>query len=173
MELQKRLMNACEVFQVERAIEITLLAMAGEALESIGYIMDATKPWKQPKFDIDATREEVIDIYHFYLQLLVLTDNYKYVFVDYNRDFDVFNAKPNALYEFENACKTTAEYSAELSRWQDDDELATFLVLQWHRMRTMFQVLEMSPEDVDALYKSKNAKNFARIEAKLNGIQCP
>ncbi len=168
MELQKKLMTACNVFNVERAVEITLLAMAGEALESIGYIMDATKPWKQPKFDINDTREEVIDIYHFYLQLLILTDTYNETFGDVDK-YGWFELKSKDLTAFENACKMTAEYASELSRWQDEDELATFLVLQWHRMRTMFQVLEMSPEDVDKLYRSKNAKNFRRIEEKLNG----
>lgn len=168
MELQKKLMTACRVFQTERAIEITLLAIGGEALESIGYIMDATKPWKQPKFDIDATREEVIDIYHFYLQLLILTDTYEDVFGDVSK-YGWFELKSKDLTAFENACKMTVEVSAELSRWQDEEQLKLFASLQWYRMLTMFQVLEMSPEDVDKLYRSKNAKNFRRIEEKLNG----
>ena len=168
MSLQAKLMKACGVYGVSRAIEITLLAMAGEALESIGYILDATKPWKAVEFNVEATQEEVIDIYHFYLQLLILTGSYDYSFKSPEK-FRLFESKPKDLTSFENACKMTVEEAAELSRWSDDEELSRFILIQWYRMLTMFQSLEMSPEDVDRIYREKNAKNFNRIKEKLGG----
>ena len=78
MELQRHLMKVLGVYELPKneQLEVTLLNIAGESIEAMGFVLDKTKPWKDSEIDYDKIKEEVIDVYHFWLQLLVIYDLY-------------------------------------------------------------------------------------------------
>lgn len=107
IELQKRLMDAVgakysDEVELKRLLLITVLALIDEGLEVVDYEKDSTKPWKSPSFDKLLIKEEVIDIWHFVLQL--------------------------------------------------------------------FALLDMNENEVDAMYRWKNQRNFERIKVKMNAV---
>jgi len=176
MALQSNLMHACKVYMEKRAMEITLLALASECLEAISYILDRTKPWKAHEIDEKHVKEEVIDIYHFYLQMLVLSGLYHNTF---SRGIMKFSEPSDSMLTLESACKISAARAIDLSYYytnntidalknNNEHDLATFATLQWYRMLTMFGVLKLSPEEVDTLYRQKNEKNLMRIKEKMS-----
>lgn len=175
MGLQANLMHACNVHMEKRAMEITLLAFAGECLEAISYILDRTKPWKVHEINKEHVKEEVIDVYHFYLQMLILSGLYENTF---SRGIMKFTEPSDSMLALESACKISAARALDLSyfytnnlidglKTNNEHDLATFATLQWYRMLTMFGVLGLSPEEVDVLYRQKNAKNLMRIKEKM------
>lgn len=167
IELQKRLMNACGVFDLSESeqLEVTFLNIAGESIEAMGFVLDKTKPWKASEFNLDKVREEVIDVYHFFLQFLAITDLYDYLpsedFADVAmQSYKVIILKANLMNSGEEALK--------YARWFLPYELERFAYHQWDRFLSIFFSLDMTPEDVDRIYREKNARNFERIKEKLN-----
>lgn len=168
MELQKNLMEVLGVFKLPdpEKMEVALLNIAGESIEALGFVLDKTKPWKESVFDADKVKEEVIDVYHFYLQLLVVADLYENVSeID---GWPVITYATNKIVSLKRALKESASEAAELSNWHTKRELEFFSTEQWLRFLTIFFCLDMTPEDVDALYRAKNARNFERIKEKMD-----
>ena len=168
MELQKRLMKSCGVFELseDEKLEVTLLNIAGESLEAMGFVLDKTKPWKNSEIDYDDLKEEVIDVYHFFLQLLVITDTYSRVI---NFSYGYIELMFNKLESMKTALKRSAQEAADLSVWRNKDMINRFVIDQFDRFLTVFFALDMTPEDVDRIYRAKNEKNFQRIKEKLSG----
>lgn len=169
MELQKRLMTACGVFELSKdeQLEVSFLNIAGESIEAMGFVLDKTKPWKPSEFNLDEVREEVIDVYHFYLQFLVVADLYGHVSeVD---GWPVITYATDKIVSLKRALKEAASEAADLSNWHTKSELEFFSTEQWLRFLTIFFCLDMTPEDVDRIYRAKNEKNFQRIKEKLGG----
>jgi len=166
MELQKRLMKSCGVFELseDEQLEVTLLNIAGESLEAMGFVLDKTKPWKSSELNYDDIKEELIDVYHFFLQLLVVTGLYEKI--DFQQPFRL-----NLTLEmFKDELKINIEESAEYARWyMGENDLIFFIENRWCTFVNLFNFLDMTPEDVDRIYRAKNEKNFQRIEEKLSG----
>lgn len=169
MELQKRLMKACGVFELSKdeQLEVTFLNIAGESIEAMGFVLDRTKPWKESVFDVDKVKEEVIDVYHFYLQFLIVANMYGHV-VD--KDFDFVVEQYEKIEVLKSNLKNSGEEALKYARWFLPDELRCFAYHQWDRFLSIFFSLDMTPEDVDRIYREKNARNFERIKEKLNAI---
>ena len=166
IELQKRLMKVCGVFELpkEEQLEVTFLNIAGESLEAMGFVLDKTKPWKVSEFDLGAIKEEVIDVYHFYLQFLIVADMYYAVL---EKDFGFVLEQYSKIEILKSNLKNSGEEALKYSRWFLPDELKYFAVHQWDRFLSIFFSLDMTPEEVDALYRAKNQRNFERIKEKL------
>jgi len=66
------LSNACGVnlLDDQEALVITAMAGAKEFMEMVDFFNDKTKPWKVTSFDRHHVVEELIDVYHFFLQAL-------------------------------------------------------------------------------------------------------
>lgn len=166
MELQKRLMEACGVFKLtkDEQLEVTFLNIAGESLEVLGFVLDKTKPWKSSELNYDDIKEELIDVYHFFLQLLVITELYEEI------DFQQLYKLNLTLEMFKDELKINIEESAEYARWyMGERDLIFFIENRWVTFVNLFLFLNMTPEEVDVLYRAKNTKNFLRIKEKLGG----
>jgi len=169
MELQKRLMEVCGVYDlsINEQLEVTLLNIAGESIEAMGFVLDRTKPWKISYFDVDEVREEVIDVYHFFLQFLVVADLYdKFA----NFSYGEILVQSDKIECMKSDLKNSGEEALKFSRWYLPGELEQFTFRQWERMLAIFYALDMTPEDVDRIYREKNARNFERIKEKLDAI---
>lgn len=169
IELQKSLMKVCGVFDLPKneQLEVTLLNIAGESIEAMGFVLDRTKPWKISYFDVDEVREEVIDVYHFWLQLLAIYDLYDSV---NDKDFGYIDYVSSEIGMLKSALKTSGSKALDLSDWNDAQSIKWFALDQWERFMTIFFCLNMTPEDVDRIYREKNARNFERIKEKLDAI---
>jgi hypothetical protein len=167
MELQKRLMNACGVFDLSEneQLEVTFLNIAGESIEAMGFILDRTKPWKISYFDVDEVKEEVIDVYHFFLQFLAITDLYSYLS---SESFGEIAIQSDNVVILKDNLMNSGEEALKYARWFLPYELERFAYHQWDRFLSIFFSLDMTPEDVDRIYREKNARNFERIKEKLN-----
>ena len=167
MELQKRLMKVCGVYEFPKneQLEVTLLNIARESIEAMGFVLDKTKPWKDSDLDLDNVKEEVIDVYHFWLQLLAIYDLYDSV---NDKDFGYIDYVSSEIGMLKSALKTSGSEALDLSDWNDAQSIKWFALDQWERFLTMFFCLNMTPEDVDALYRAKNARNFERIKEKMD-----
>lgn len=168
IELQKRLMDACGVYKLPKneQLEVTLLNIAGESIEAMGFVLDKTKPWKDSELDLDKVKEEVIDIYHFWLQLLAIYDLYDSV---NDKDFGYIDYASSEIGVLKSALKTSGSEALDLSDWNDAQSVKWFALDQWERFMTIFFCLNMIPEDVDRIYRDKNARNFERIKEKMDG----
>ena len=170
MELQRHLMKVCGVYELSKneQLEVTFLNIAGESIEAMGFVLDKTKPWKNSELNFDKIKEEVIDVYHFYLQFLVVTDLYEkfsgFVFGEVLEQTDKLECMKSDL-------KNSGEEALKFSRWYLPGELEQFAYRQWDRLLAIFFSLEMTPEDVDALYRAKNARNFERIKELIDGLK--
>lgn len=107
MELQNKLMNVVgasvtDEESLKNLLKVTALCIIDEVLEVVEFSKDSTKPWKKPDFNESSIKEEIIDVYHFMLQLFVL--------------------------------------------------------------------MGMNENEVDAMYRFKNQRNFERIKVKMNAI---
>lgn len=169
MELQKRLMTACGVFELSKdeQLEVSFLNIAGESIEAMGFVLDKTKPWKESVLDIDKVKEEIIDVYHFYLQFLIVADMYYHVA---DKDFGFVVEQYGKIEMLKSNLKNSGEEALKYARWFLPDELRSFAYHQWDRFLSIFFSLDMTPEDVDRIYRAKNEKNFQRIKEKLNAI---
>lgn len=169
MELQERLMDACGVYKLpeDEQLEVTFLNIAGESIEAMGFVLDKTKPWKESVLDIDKVKEEVIDVYHFYLQFLIVADMYYHVA---DKDFGFVVEQYEKIEMLKSNLKNSGEEALKYARWFLPDELRYFAHHQWDRFLSIFFSLDMTPDDVDRIYREKNARNFERIKEKLNAI---
>jgi len=168
MELQRHLMKVLGVYELPKneQLEVTLLNIAGESIEAMGFVLDKTKPWKDSEIDYDKIKEEVIDVYHFWLQLLVIYDLYESV---NDKDFGYIDYVSSEIGMLKSALKASGSEALDLSDWNDAQSVKWFALDQWERFMTIFFCLNMTPEDVDALYRAKNALNFERIKEKMDG----
>jgi len=167
MELQKRLMKVCGVYELPKneQLEVTLLNIAGESIEAMGFMLDKTKPWKDSVLDIDKVKEEVIDVYHFYLQFLIVADMYYHVD---DKDFGFVVEQYGKIEMLKSNLKNSGEEALKYARWFLPDELRYFARHQWDRFLSIFFSLDMTPDDVDRIYREKNARNFERIKEKID-----
>ena len=162
-------MQACNVYASSSAIRITLLNLCAELLEVIDYLGNETKPWKSKEVDWEHIKEEVVDVYHFYLQLFILSgyseqhDYYKSV-----GDSISFDVQPFNTGKLENTCAFVVSQSM-ISFIQEKIE-EQFLLLLTIKMQQLFDLVGMDDKEVDELYRNKRDKNFQRIQEKMSGL---
>ena len=74
-DAQRALMEACGVQDIpaDIALVVTSNALAAEVAESTEFFNDITKPWKKVlAVDVEHSKEEVIDEFHFIMQKAII-----------------------------------------------------------------------------------------------------